>query len=301
MARAAGGSSESSHWVRTRDGPYRGAMPGTLYVCSTPIGNLGDISERLKATLARVDVVFAEDTRRTGKLLSVIGVSVPLRSYFVGNEADRAEELAERLAAGEDVALVSDAGTPSVADPGLSAVRVALSVGAVVTPIPGPSAVTAALAVADVPTERFVFEGFLPRKGGDRTARMGDLATERRTTVFFTTGNRIGKDLTDLASRCSPSRRVVVGRELTKLHEEIWRGTLAESVEHWKDGRGEFTVVLEGAAPESTVSIEEATVVVLGRIEQGVSMKDAVREVAESLGLRKRELYAAVLAERSTG
>lgn len=276
-------------------------MPGTLYVCSTPIGNLGDISERLKSTLAAVDVVFAEDTRRTGKLLGVIGVSVPLRSYFVGNEAERAEELAERLAAGEKVALLSDAGTPSVADPGLSAVRVALGVGAVVTPIPGPSAVTAALAVADVPTERFVFEGFLPRKGRERAVRIGEIATEPRTTVFFTTGNRIGKDLTDLAARCDPRRRLVVARELTKLHEEIWRGMLEEAVSHWTDGRGEFTVVLEPAAPEAAVSLEDATAIVRSRIEQGVSMKDAVREVADSLGLRKRELYAAVLAENSSG
>ena len=276
-------------------------MPGTLYVCSTPIGNLGDISERLKSTLGAVDVVFAEDTRRTGKLLAVIGVSVPMRSYFVGNEAERAEELAERLAAGEKVALLSDAGTPSVADPGLSAVRVALDVGAVVTPIPGPSAVTAALAVADVPTERFVFEGFLPRKGRERAARIGDMAGESRTTVFFTTGNRIGKDLTDLAARCEPNRRLVVARELTKLHEEIWRGTLEEAQSRWTEGRGEFTVVLEPAAPEAAVSLEEATAIVRSRIEQGVSMKDAVREVAEGMGVRKRELYAAVLAQESGG
>ncbi len=276
-------------------------MPGTLFVCSTPIGNLGDISERLKSTLATVDVVFAEDTRRTGKLLAVIGVSVPMRSYFVGNEAERAEELAERLAAGEKVALLSDAGTPSVADPGLSAVRVAVGVGAVVTPIPGPSAVTAALAVADVPTERFVFEGFLPRKGRERAVRIGDMAGESRTTVFFTTGNRIGKDLTDLAARCEPNRRLVVARELTKLHEEIWRGTLEEALSRWTEGRGEFTVVLEPAAPESAVSLEEATAIVRSRIEQGVSMKDAVREVAEGVGIRKRELYAAVLAQESSG
>lgn len=276
-------------------------MPGTLYVCSTPIGNLGDISERLKSTLGAVDVVFAEDTRRTGKLLAVIGVSVPMRSYFVGNEAERAEELAERLAAGEKVALLSDAGTPSVADPGLSAVRVALDVGAVVTPIPGPSAVTAALAVADVPTERFVFEGFLPRKGRERAVRIGDMAGESRTTVFFTTGNRIGKDLTDLAARCEPNRRLVVARELTKLHEEIWRGTLEEAQSRWTEGRGEFTVVLEPAAPEAAVSLEEATAIVRSRIEQGVSMKDAVREVAEGMGVRKRELYAAVLAQESGG
>ncbi len=276
-------------------------MPGTLYVCSTPIGNLGDISERLKSTLGAVDVVFAEDTRRTGKLLAVIGVSVPMRSYFVGNEAERAEELAERLAAGEKVALLSDAGTPSVADPGLSAVRVALDVGAVVTPIPGPSAVTAALAVADVPTERFVFEGFLPRKGRERAVRIGDMAGESRTTVFFTTGNRIGKDLTDLAARCEPNRRLVVARELTKLHEEIWRGTLEEAQSRWTEGRGEFTVVLEPAAPEAAVSLEEATAIVRSRIEQGVSMKDAVREVAEGVGVRKRELYAAVLAQESGG
>ncbi len=276
-------------------------MPGTLIVCSTPIGNLGDMSERLIATLQAVDVVYAEDTRRTAKLLAAIGSTAPLRSYFIGNEQQRAVELAERLAGGDSVALVSDAGTPVVSDPGLSAVRAAGEVGATITVVPGPSAVTAILAVSGMSGDRFVFEGFLPRKGDDRQQRLADIAAEQRTVVFFTSGNRLHADLEGLAEFSDLARSVVIGRELTKLHEQIWRGSLGTAVKEWAfAARGEITVALAGATTRAG-SLSEAVDDAMQLIDGGMAMSEAVKTASRHHHLKRSQVYDAVLAGRKAG
>lgn len=273
-------------------------MPGKLILCGTPIGNLGDASSRLQVALADADLIYAEDTRRAATLLRALDVRTPVRSYFVGNEDRRSEELATRLTAGETVALVTDAGMPSVADPGLSAVQAAVAVAAEVTVVPGPSAVTAALAVSGLPAERFVFEGFLPRKGKDRKHRIRQIATEPRTVVLFSAKSRVVGDLDDLAAAMGADRQVVVTRELTKVFEEVWRGTLAEAIAHWssENVRGEFTLVIDGAAEELT-DPDHVVAVARSAIESGESMTDAVRRTASEFGVSRRELYEAVLRD----
>jgi 16S rRNA (cytidine1402-2'-O)-methyltransferase len=271
-------------------------MTGKLILCATPIGNLGDTSARLATELTGADLIYAEDTRRAATLLQALDVRTKTRSYFVGNEAHRSEELAARLRAGDTVALITDAGMPAISDPGLSAVRVAREVGADVTVIPGPSAVTTALAVSGLPSDRFVFEGFLPRKGRDRSRRLAELATEERTVVLFSAKSRIADDLTALADALAAERRVVVARELTKAFEEIWAGTLMDAATHWADVRlrGEFTLVIAGAEPQS-VDLDTAVERVRHNVKEGISMKDAVRQVATQYDISRRELYEAVL------
>jgi len=260
-------------------------------VCATPIGNLSDVTGRLASVLGDVDVVYAEDTRRTGRLIEHLGVAVPLRSYFAGNEDTRARELGERIAAGDSVALVSDAGTPAISDPGLSAVAAAIAAGGQVVPIPGPSAVTTLLAVSGLPTDRFVFEGFLPRKGKDRADRTAAIAGEPRTVVFFTTPNRLEVDLFDLAGAGVGSwRPIVIGRELTKLHEEIWRGALGEALTTEFDQRGELTVAL-GGADEPKASLDDAVRQAQRQVNAGASVKTAAAEVASETGLPRRKIY----------
>lgn len=268
------------------------AMPGSLTLCATPIGNLADTSPRLAETLANVDVVFAEDTRRTRKLLAHLGLDTPLRSYFVGNEAERSREVEARLRAGERIALVTDAGTPGVADPGVSAVQAAVEAGATVSVIPGPSAVTAALAVSGFGADRFVFEGFLPRKRSERRERIANLVEDTRTVVFFMAPKRAARELAELAELLSPERSVVVARELTKVHEEIWRGTLAEAADQFATARGEITVVVEGAA-SSRPSLEQAIADVQQLVADGLQFSEAVRLVAEQRGVGRGRLYNA--------
>ena len=219
-------SGGTDSWHRS---PYPALMPGTLVLCATPIGNLGDTSPRLLEVLGGADVVYAEDTRRAARLFRHLDIDRSARSYFVGNEAGRAGQLRDELANGMTVALLTDAGTPSVSDPGLSAVEAALEAGATVTTVAGPSAVTAALTVSGLPADRFVFEGFLPRSGGGRTTVLEALAVEQRTSVIFSSPRRLGADLADLAAKLGDRRRVVVVRELTKLHEEVWRGSLEDA------------------------------------------------------------------------
>lgn len=272
------------------------AVSGKLILCATPIGNLGDVSARLQEALAAVDLIYAEDTRRAAKLLRALDVQTPLRSYFVGNEEIRSQELGGRLERGDSVALLTDAGTPSIADPGLSAVRAALEVGAEVTAVPGPSAVTTALAVSGLPAERFVFEGFLPRKGGVRSNRLAELAAESRTIVLFSAKSRIGRDLVDLRDALGADRRVVVARELTKVFEEVWHGSLGEAADAWSDQepRGEFTLVIAGAE-KGVPDIDRAVSEVNAAVEAGDSMTDGVRRVSAQLGVSRRKLYEAVL------
>jgi 16S rRNA (cytidine1402-2'-O)-methyltransferase len=276
-------------------------MSGTLTLCGTPIGNLSDLSERAIRTISNADLIFAEDTRRTSKLLVHLGVSVPMKSFFAGNEQARLALLRDELEAGKHVVLVSDAGMPIVSDPGASAVQVAVDCGAVVGVVPGPSAVVTALAVSGFDGDRFIFEGFLPRKGEARTQVLGSLVDEQRSIVLFAAPTRVARDLADLASIAGPKRRVVVTRELTKVFEEIWRGTLEEAALFWgSDGmtKGEFTIVLEGADKREP-SMPDAVTAALEMITRGTSTSDAVRAVTATYGVRRNELYDRVVKARS--
>jgi len=271
-------------------------MTGRLIVCATPIGNLGDASPRLAETLRDADLVYAEDTRRSQVLLAALGIDRSLRSYFVGNEEQRSAELAGHLEAGKSVALITDAGMPSISDPGVSAVQGARRVGAEVVIVPGPSAVTAALAASGFDARRFVFEGFLPRAGPERKQRLTALAAEERTMVLFCATHRAARDLADLAAGLGSDRPVAVCRELTKLHEEVRWGTLEEAVAHLEDrgARGEYTVVIRGADP-TVPAFDDALDEALRRIADGDSLAAAVREVATEYGIRRRALYEAAL------
>lgn len=275
-------------------------MPGRLVICATPIGNLDDAPTRLATVLNGVSVVYVEDTRRSAVLLRRLGVDVPMRSFFVGNEASRAVELADRLRDGHDVALITDAGMPSITDPGLSAVRAAVEAGAEVTVVPGASAVTAALAVSGMPADQFVFEGFLPRKAGRRAARLEYLAPETRTMVVFAAPPRVAADLAAAAAHFGEGRRVVVCREMTKAHEEVYRGTLLSAATRWADEvepRGEFTLVVAGAPPTEP-EFDQLLVDVSEYTDAGKSLSAAVREVAQASGVSRRELYERALRSR---
>jgi 16S rRNA (cytidine1402-2'-O)-methyltransferase len=272
--------------------------PGVLVLAATPIGQVSDASPRLADELTRADVVAAEDTRRLKRLLGELGVTLTGRvlSYFEGNEVSRTPQLVEALLAGERVVLVTDAGMPSVSDPGYRLVAAAVEHGITVTAVPGPSAVLMALAVSGLPVDRFCFEGFAPRKGGDRTRRFAALATEERTIVFFESPHRTQATLAAMATAWGADRRAAVCRELTKTYEEVRRGTLAELAAWASDGvRGEVTLVIEGATPEP-IDADPATLVALVSEEEasGASRKDAIRAVATRAGLSKRVVYDAV-------
>jgi 16S rRNA (cytidine1402-2'-O)-methyltransferase len=273
-------------------------MPGRLIICATPIGNLGDASPRLRGALEAADVVFAEDTRRSATLLRHFGLAKPLQSFFVGNEEHRSGELAARLGDGQTVALVTDAGVPGVSDPGVAAVRTARDAGADIEVVPGPSAVTTALSVSGFSADRFVFEGFLPRRGRARSQAIAALASEPRTVVVFSATRRIAEDLSDLAAVLGAERQVLVARELTKLHEELSWSTLGEAAARWhaEEPRGEYTVVIEGAPP-SIPSIDAALGDVREAVAAGVAMSAAVREAALRHGVSRRTLYERALLD----
>jgi len=279
----------------------RWTLPGSLIVCSTPIGNMADVSERLRSALAEVDVVYAEDTRRAKRLLDHLGLEVPLRSYFVANEGERSAEIAARLSNGGSVAIVTDAGTPAISDPGYTAVRAALGAGARVSVVPGPSAVTAALVASGLPSDRFVFEGFLPRRGTARTERMKALGEEERTIVLFSTKVRLLRDLRDLSRYLGRGRQCAVARELTKIHEEVWRGDLDAAIVEWsaREPRGEFTLVMAGRQapnPDLGPVLSEC----MEMIADGATTSAAVRSVAARSGVNRRELYEAVVKARAS-
>lgn len=273
-------------------------MTGRLVLCATPIGHLGDASPRLAEALAEADVILSEDTRRARVLLDHLGVETRPESYHAGNEAGRSGRLEQLLEEGASVALISDAGTPAVADPGVSAVRIARRVGAEVSIIPGPSAVVAALAVSGLPSERFVFEGFLPRKGKERSERLATLVAEVRTAVLFSATARVAQDLSALAAALGDDRLITISRELTKAHEEVWSGTLGEAAAEWsrRRPRGEFTLVVQGS-PGRVIPIDGAVGEINARIEAGEPMSEAVRRVADGLGMSRRTLYEAVLRQ----
>jgi 16S rRNA (cytidine1402-2'-O)-methyltransferase len=278
-------------------------MAGMLILAATPIGQVADASGRLAEALVSADVVAAEDTRRLKRLAADLGVQIGGRivSYFEGNEERRTPDLAAMLVEGATVVLVTDAGMPSVSDPGYRLVVAAIEAGVAVTAIPGPSAVLTALAVSGLPVDRFCFEGFLPRKAGERTRALTELASERRTMVFFESPHRTEASLTAMAEVFGAERAAAVCRELTKTYEEVARGGLAELVE-WAAGqeqgvRGEVTIVVGGAAPDSrTYGPDDLRELVAARQAEGLSRKDAIAEVATATGTRRKDVYDAAHA-----
>jgi len=283
--------------------PAAGAAgPGRIVLAATPIGNAGDASARLVELLATADIVAAEDTRRLHRLVQNLGVTVAGRviSYHEHNEAAKTAELLDAVRAGKTLVMVTDAGMPSVSDPGFRLVEGAVAAGLTVTAAPGPSAVLTALALSGLPTDRFCFEGFLPRKAGERASRLADLAAERRTMVFFEAPHRLEAMLRALRERFGGERRIAVCRELTKTYEEVIRGTVGELL-LWAEGnevRGEIAVVLGGAPEQAPGTPEDHVAAVNALMSQGIRLKEAVAAVAEDVRVSKRELYSAVLAAR---
>jgi 16S rRNA (cytidine1402-2'-O)-methyltransferase len=272
-------------------------LPGGLYLVATPIGHLGDVTLRALETLAGADLVACEDTRITARLLDRYAIKAPLTPYHDHNAATARPKILARLAAGAAVALVSDAGTPLVSDPGYKLVREVLAAGHGVTAVPGPSSVLAALSVAGLPTDRFFFEGFLPTRAGQRRARIAELARLPATLVLFETGPRIADALADLAAGLG-ARDAAICRELTKLHEEVRRGPLAElaAEAEQRETRGEFVIVVAPPADAGDETSAEDVDALLRRALARVSMKDAVGEVAAATGMKRREVYQRALA-----
>lgn len=276
-------------------------MPGRLHVVATPIGNLADLSPRAAELLRSVDLVLAEDTRRTGRLLKHLDSQVAQRSLHDHNERERIDQTLRALDDGAQIALVSDAGTPVVSDPGYRLVAAVIEGGHEVVALPGPSALLAALAVSGLPSDRVAFEGFLPRRGKARRDRLAELATEPRTMVLFVSPHRVATDLSDLADALGGTRVAVLARELTKLHEQVLRGSLAELADLAREGlRGEMTLVLAGA-PDDEVDTEVAPSALADRVREliatGQSKKEAIAAVAAASRRPKREVYQAVLDE----
>jgi 16S rRNA (cytidine1402-2'-O)-methyltransferase len=270
-----------------------------LYLVSTPIGNLSDLTRRAVDVLRGADVVFAEDTRRTGILLRHYGIEARLISAHEHNEAARAKLVVELLGEGKKVAMVSDAGTPLLSDPGARVVDSAVEAGFTVVPVPGPSALLAALVASGLPAERFTFYGFLPRKGGPRRELLEEIATSPHTAVVYEAPQRLEALLNDLAEVAGAERRMAVARELTKLHEEIVRLTLGEAVQAYRDRvvRGEIVVVVEGAARAaraSDPSEESARALAGALLERGVAPSEVARELRERLAMRRNEAYELV-------
>jgi 16S rRNA (cytidine1402-2'-O)-methyltransferase len=269
-----------------------------LVLVATPIGNLGDLSPRAVETLGRADAIACEDTRRTGRLLAHAGIAPP--PLIVVNEHTEARRIADivaRLDQGQRVAVVSDAGMPGVSDPGERLVRAAIDAGHMVEVVPGPSAAIAALVASGLTTERFCFEGFLPRKGSGRTARLEELAAERRTIVLYEAPHRLHRTVGDLVASLGRDRRVSVARELTKLHEEIWRGTLDEA-RAWAEAtepRGELVLVIEGAGAPVAVPDNEVDAAIAAERAAGATRRDAAATVAARLGVSRRRAYDAAL------
>ena len=272
---------------------------GTLVLAATPIGDPRDAAPRLGQELTTADVIAAEDTRRLKRLLTALEVAPTGRvlSYHEHNEAARTPELVERLLAGERVVVVTDAGMPSVSDPGYRLVAAAVEAGIRVTCVPGPSAVLMALAVSGLPVDRFAFDGFLPRKAGERSRVLAEAAQERRTLVYFEAPHRLAETLEAMAEAFGPTRRAAVCRELTKTYEEVRRGTLAELAEWAAEGvRGEITVVVAGADRVVT-SVEDALDGIRERVAAGERLKDVAADVASRTGLSKKALYDAAVAK----
>lgn len=268
---------------------------GRLVLVGTPIGNLGDLAPRAVEVLASADVVACEDTRRTGRLLQHAGVRArELMTVNDHTESARVADVLARLDRGEVVAVVTDAGMPGISDPGERLVRAATSAGHRVEVVPGPSAVVAGLVVSGLATGRFCVEGFLPRKGSGRSERIAELAAERRTIVLYEAPHRLARTLADLARAFGGTRRCALARELTKLHEEVWRGTLTAAVDHVAEvePRGEYVVVVDGAPEPRPATDDEIAAALRAAVEDGLSTRDAATAVAARLGVPRRRAYA---------
>ena len=269
--------------------------PGTLVLVATPIGNLGDLSPRARQALADADTIACEDTRRVRQLLSALGVAAGDRLVAVHdhNEAAQVRTVLRRLEAGQRVAVVTDAGMPAVSDPGERLVRAASAAGHRVEVVPGPSAALAALVVSGLPTARFCFEGFLPRKGSARSSRLEVLRTEPRTMVVFEAPHRVRQTVADLVATLGESRQVAVARELTKQFEEVWRGTLAGAVAHLeeRDPRGEYVLVVAGAPAPEAPDEQDVEQALRARLADGSDKRAAIAEVSADLNVPKRQVY----------
>lgn len=278
------------------------AAPGRLVLVGTPIGNLGDLTPRAVEVLRAADVIAAEDTRRTRTLLTHAGIAARGRLVAVHehNEEARATDLAARVADGAVVAVVTDAGMPGISDPGARLVTACVAAGLVVEVVPGPSAALTAVVVSGLPADRFTFEGFLPRKGAERSARLSEVATRVETTVLFEAPGRVAATLGDLAAVCGGERRVAIARELTKVHEEVHRATLSDAIRHVAEHppRGEHVIVVAGAPAAAPATDEQVAAAARAELTKGASTRATADRVAEDLGVSRRRAYAAVLAER---
>jgi 16S rRNA (cytidine1402-2'-O)-methyltransferase len=269
-------------------------MPtGILYIVATPIGNLEDITLRAIRTLKEADIIAAEDTRHTQKLLNKYGIHAPLTSYHDHNKEEKAPVLVSRMLEGKNVALVSDAGTPGISDPGYFLINLAVDQKIPVVPVPGPTAAIAALSISGLPTDSFVFEGFLPSKQTARRKRLEELKNEKRTLVFYEAPHRILKTIEDMETVLG-ERKAVVTRELTKIHEEAVRGNLSEILDHLKKGsfKGEFTIIVHGAVEEpADQNIDTREYLRNLMLHRGMTKKEAIAAAAEELGLPKKDVY----------
>ena len=271
-------------------------MSGTLYLVPTPIGNLGDLSQRVIDILGEVDFIAAEDTRVSIKILNHLGIRKPMVSYYRHNTGTSGAQITQRLLAGESCALVTDAGTPAISDPGEELVAQCVQLQIPVCAIPGPCALVTALAVSGLPTGRFTFEGFLPMNRKNRTARLESLRGETRTMIFYEAPHKLTATLADLCGAFGGARRIALCRELTKLHEQVLRTTLEEAAAHYRENtpKGEFVLVVEGAREAEDAgapTLEEGAARVAQLRAQGLSLKDAARQIAKETGLPKNELY----------
>ncbi len=275
-------------------------MAGTLYLVPTPIGNLGDISQRIVDTLSQVDFIAAEDTRVSIKILNHLGIKKPMVSYYRHNTETSGPEILARIQGGESCALVTDAGTPAISDPGEELVAMCAAAEVPVIAIPGPCALVTALAVSGLPTGRFTFEGFLPMNKKNRKAHLDSLRGETRTMIFYEAPHKLTATLGDLAEVFGPERPLALCRELTKLHEEVRRTTIGQAAEYYRENtpKGEFVLVVGGGQPRQApaATLEDGVAAVAARrAETGCSLKEAAKEVAKELGLSKNELYAAAV------
>ena len=276
-------------------------MAGMLYLVPTPIGNLGDISQRCRETLEQADFIAAEDTRVSLKLLNHLGIKKPLVSYYEHNRIESGQRILERMLNGEVCALVSDAGSPAISDPGEDLVKQCAAAGITVCAIPGPCAAITALSMSGLPTGRFCFEGFLSTNKKSRQDHLAALAGEQRTMIFYEAPHKLLNTLQDLAHAFGPDRRISLCRELTKLHEEVIRTTLQGALDYYRElaPRGEYVLVLEGCEPpaEAELTLEDALELVAKKLQEGLSRKDAVKLVAKETGFAKNALYDAAMKE----
>lgn len=274
--------------------------PGTLYLVGTPIGNLEDMTFRAVRILQSVDAIAAEDTRHTGRLLQHFQIQTPQVSYYEHNQKSRIPDMVRRLQQGQAIALVTDAGMPGISDPGYELVRVCVEEGIPVVPIPGPTAAISALVVSGLPSDRFVFEGFLPNNSpARRRERLEELKAESRTLVFYEAPHRLRQTLGDIASVFGGDRTLVLAREITKLHEEVWRGTVADAIAHYsqREPAGEFTLVVAGAELSQPILSEEALIAELqDLLKQGLSRSQASRQLAQQTSLPRRQIYQLALS-----